>query len=592
VNTLVETQQLDGEAGAYRLAQDLPTIHVPATVQAVLAARIDRLPQNEKRLLQTASVIGTEVPFTLLQAIADISEEALYRGLTHLQAAEFLYETNLFPDHVYTFKHALTQNVAYQSLLTSTRQQVHQTVAYALEAHFANSAETQPELLAHHFTEAGLPVQAVPYWRRAGERASERSAHAEAIAHLTQGLEGIEGLPEADERHRQELDLQLALGRSLLTTKGMGAEDAERAYRRTCELCQRVEAPAQQIAALAGLRRIASARGDTQTAREVAEQLLGLAQRQQDTPLLLEAHYSLGVALHQLGAVAAARTQYEQGISLDQHPTSDLPTTLQWSGLDPSVGIRTHAGRMLWIMGYPAQAVQRDREALTLAEQRAHPYTQVFALFWSATLHGYLREGQMSQRQAEAGIALATTHAFEGYLPWGISLCGWARGVQGDYEAGLVQLQQGLSALQSLGHVNYRAYYLYLLAEIYGKAGQPEAGLRALTEALTTMETAGDQHCKAEVYRLQGELLQCVEGGMQHAALTPETCFHQALDVARRQQVKSFELRAATSLARLWQQQGKRQEAYDLLAPVYEWFTEGFDTADLKDAKSLLDELA
>jgi predicted ATPase len=401
----------------------------------------------------------------------------------------------------------------------------------------------------------------------------------------------LQTLPETDERYRQELDVQLALGRSLMATKGLGAADAERAYRRTWELCQHVEAPAQQMAALAGLRRMATGRGDMQTTRDLAEQLLGLAQRQHDMPLLLEAHYSLGVALQQLGEVVAAHTQFEQGITLDQHPSLGAPITLQQVGIDPSVGIRTHAGRMLWIMGYPEQAVPRDREALILAEQRSDPYSQSFALMFSAILYAYRRESQMSQRQADAVIALATAHEFETWLAMGTTLCGWARGIQGNYAEGLVQLQHGLSSYQASGQVAYRAYSLYLLAEIYGKAGQPDAGLCALATALTTMETAGDQHCKAEVYRLQGELLQHVEDGVQ-SAVNPEACFRRALDIARQQQAKSFELRAAMSLARLWQSQGKRQEAYDLLAPIYGWFTEGFDTADLQEAKALLEELS
>jgi class 3 adenylate cyclase/predicted ATPase len=589
VRTLVETQVLIGEPGAYRLAHELPTIQVPATVQAILAARIDRLPQEEKRLLQTAAVIGTEVPFTLLQAITEVSEEALYRGLTHLQAAEFLYETSLFPERVYTFKHALTQQVAYQSLLMSTRQQIHQRVAENLKTTFPELTAAQPELVAHHYMEAGCHAQAVGFWYQAGSLASQQSAHVEAIAHLTQGLEALQGLPETNERHRQELDLQLALGRGLMVTRGFGAADAEHAYTRVRELCQRVEALSQQIAALAGLRRMASGRGDIQTARDLSEQLLEFAQRQPDTHLLLEAYYSLGTTLQQLGEVGTARTQFEQGITLDKHLALNAPTVLQRVGIDPSVGIRTHAGRTLWTLGYPEQAVQRDREALTLAEQRAHPYSQVFALFWSATLYAYLREDQISQRQAEAGIALATPHEFEAYLVWGTVLCGWARGIQGNYEEGVAQIQQGLSSWQSLGTVTYRAYGLYLLAEIYGHAGQPEEGLRAIATALTTMETGGDQHCKAEVYRLQGELL--VQGGQGQKWDEAEKSFGQALALARHQHAKSWELRAATSLARLWQSQDKRQDASALLAPVYNWFTEGFDTADLQEAKGLLDEL-
>jgi predicted ATPase len=523
--------------------------------------------------------------------VSQLDDATLQRELGRLVEAELLYQRGLPPQAIYTFKHALIQDTAYESLLRSTKQAYHHRIAEALTTRFPDMVGAQPELVAHHYTAAGINEQAVVYWHQAGRLASQQLAHAEAVAHLTQGLEVLRNLPETDERHRQELDMQLALGRSLLTIKGLGAADAEHPYRRTLELCQHIEAPAQQLAALAGLRRLASARGDIQAARDVAEQLLGLAQRQQDTPLLLEALYSLGVSLKQLGEFGAALTQFEQGIALDHHPGFNTPTNLPWVGQDPSVGIRTHAGGMLWLLGYPDQAVQQNREALTLAEHRAYPYSQTFALLWSATLHAYLRKGQISQRQAEAGIALATTHAFAGYVAWGTVLCGWARGIQGNYVAGVAQIQQGMSALESLGQVQYRGYFLYLLADIYGKAGQLEKGLRAIDAALATMETAGDQHCKAEVYRLQGELLQCVADRTQRTDVTPEACFRQALDIACQQQAKSLELRAATSLAKLWQQQGKRQDAYDLLAPVYGWFTEGFDTADLKDAKALLDEL-
>jgi predicted ATPase len=212
VRTIVETQVLVGESGSCCLAQGLPTIEVPATVQAILAARIDRLPQDEKRLLQTASVIGSEVPFPLLQTIAEVPEESLHRSLIHLQAAEFLYETNLFPERVYTFKHALTQNVAYQSLLTSTRQQYPQRIAQVLKAQFPETDETQPELLAHHFTEAGLNESAIVYWHKAGQRAAQHSANVEAISHLRKGLEALQTLPDTPERTEHELDFSSRWG--------------------------------------------------------------------------------------------------------------------------------------------------------------------------------------------------------------------------------------------------------------------------------------------------------------------------------------------------------------------------------------------
>ena len=260
VRTLVETGVLVGEPGAYRLAQALPTIQVPATVQAVLAARIDRLPAEEKQLLQAAAVIGTEVPLPLLQAIAELPEAALHRGLAHLQAAEFLYETRLFPERAYTFKHALTQQVAYQSLLTSTRQRYHAQLAQALEAR-PETVETQPELLAHHYTEAGLAAQAVGYWQRAGERSTARSAYVEAVAHLTKGLEVLQTLPDTPERARHELDMQIALGQALQVTKGPSAPEVGHAYARARELCQQVGDTPQLAAVLGGLADVLSGSG-------------------------------------------------------------------------------------------------------------------------------------------------------------------------------------------------------------------------------------------------------------------------------------------------------------------------------------------
>jgi predicted ATPase len=316
VRTLIETEVVVGESGAYRLAQEIPTIHVPPTVQAILAARIDRLQQEEKRLLQMAAVIWTEVPFTLLQTITELSEEALYRALAHLQAAEFLYETRLFPERVYTFKHALTQNVAYQSLLTSTRQHYHQRIAQVLEERFPDTVETQPELLAHHYTEAGLSEQAVGYWQQAGENAVQRSANVEAIAHLTKGLELLTTLPDAIERARQELLLQLALGDTVTATKGYAASEVEHAYTRARVLCQQVGDTLQLLPVLSGLRRFYHVRWEFQTAKELAEQYLALAQRQHDAALLLEGHLALGLTLLFLGEGGSARTHLEQSMAL------------------------------------------------------------------------------------------------------------------------------------------------------------------------------------------------------------------------------------------------------------------------------------
>ncbi len=315
VRTLVETGVLVGDPGAYRLAQSLPTIQVPATVLAVLAARIDRLPADEKRLLQAAAVIGTEVPLPLLQAIAELPEAALYRGLAHLQAAEFLYETRLFPECAYTFKHALTQQVAYQSLLMSTRQRYHQQLAQALAAR-PDTVETQPELLAHHYTEAGLAAQAVGYWQRAGERNNTRSAYVEAVAHLTKGLEVLQTLPDTPARAQHELLLQTTLGPAVGASKGHGAPEVEAVYSRALELCRQVGETPQLFVTLMGLWQFYLVRAQHQTARELGERLLSLAQSVGDPALLVQAHRALGEAFQNLGELVPAQEHLAQGSAL------------------------------------------------------------------------------------------------------------------------------------------------------------------------------------------------------------------------------------------------------------------------------------
>jgi class 3 adenylate cyclase/predicted ATPase len=586
VRTLVETGALVGESAGYRLAQDVPTIQVPATVQAVLAARIDRLPPDTKRLLQTAAVIGMEVSLPVLQAVTILPEAAQHTALAQLQAAEFLYETRLFPERAYTFKHALTQQVAYQSLLTSTRQQVHQQIAQVFESHFAETVLTQPELLAHHYTEAGCPEPAVAYWQKAGQRAVERSAHAEAISHLTKGLEVLTTLPDTRRRAQHELGLQNTLGPVLMAIRGWAAPEVEATYARARVLCQQVGETPQLFPALMGIGTFYMASGKLQTARELREQLLSLAKRQQEPALLLHAHLALGATLFWLGELVQARVHLEQGIYLYDLAPSHSPSFV---GDDPGVSGRRLVALVLWLLGYPDQALRRSREALTLAEERSHPFSLAFALAQATLLHYCRREAQAAQERAEAVVALAHEHGFARWEAWGTIIGGWALTAQGQGGEWIAQLRQGLAAWQGAGQELGRPFLLAMLAEAYGKVGQAEAGLSMIAEALALMDKMAERDYEAELYRLQGELL--MQQVVTHA-LQAEACFQQALTVARRQQARSWELRAALSLSRLWQQQGKHDAARELLAPIYSWFTEGFDTADLQEARALLDDLS
>jgi len=437
--------------------------------------------------------------------------------------------------------------------------------------------------VAHHYTEAGLGAQAVLYWQRAGQRALQRSANAEAVQHLTTGLALLATLPETTGRAQQEIDLQMALAAGLIATKGSAAPEVEQAYARARALCTRVGETSQLLSALHGLCRFYQNSGALQPARELAEQLVQLAQRTAVPALRLEAHGMLGSLLFLLGAYPAAWTHLEQGIAFIDLTVSQMQAP--YRGLAPEVSCLYFATNTLWCLGYPAQALRRAQEALALAQALAHPPTLAPAQTWVALLRHRRREVGAVQDLAEALLTLATTQGFPLWVGFGTCYRSWVLTMQGQGAAGLAQMQQGLAAVLATGQMLARPRYQALLAEATGYAGQVAEGLRVLAEALAAFEASGQGDWLAEVYRLQGALLlrQAVPDASE-----AEACFQHALTIARHQQAKSWELRAATSLARLWQQQGKRAEAHALLAPIYDWFTEGFDTADLQEAKALL----
>jgi class 3 adenylate cyclase/predicted ATPase len=582
---VLESGMLQDVDGHYELAGVLSTFAIPATLQDSLMARLDRL-VTAKAVAQYAAVIGRQFAYDLLSMVSQLDDTTLQRELGRLVEAEIVYQRGLPPQSAYIFKHALIQDAAYESLLKSTRQQYHQRIAQVLEAHFPETAETQPELLAHHYTEASLTEKAVHYWYHAGQRASERSAHVEAIAHLRQGLTLLQKLPETPERTQQELLLHITLGASLLATKGTGALEVGETYTRARQLCQHQEAPHQLFPVLRGLWNYYYVRVELQTARTLGEQLLCLAQHAQDSAMLVAAHAALGTTLLCLGTAGTAHTHLAQGIALydpQQHRASAF-----LYGLDHGVTCHRNDAWALWYLGYPDQGLTQSQAAVRLAQQIMHPFSLGFALVFAAMIHQFRREVRATQERAEAAISLAMEQGFPLWSARGAALRGWIRAHQGQTKEGIEQIHQGLIAMRATGAELRRPYYLALLAEVYGAMGQPEAGLPALAEALTLADTTGERWYEPELHRLKGELLLQQASDNQAEA---ETCFQHAIRIAQNQSAKSWELRAATSLARLWQQQGKSQEARQLLGDVYHWFTEGFDTADLQDAKALLEVL-
>jgi TOMM system kinase/cyclase fusion protein len=582
---VLESGLLQEREERYALTGPLPPLAIPATLHDSLMARIDRL-ATVKAMAQLGATLGREFSYALLQAVSPWDEGTLRQGLQQLVEAEFLYQQGLPPQATYLFKHALIQDTAYQSLLRSTRQQYHQRIAQVLEARFPETCETQPELLAHHYTEAGLGAQAMPYWQQAGQRALQRSANVEAIEHLTRGLDILKTLPDDPEHAQRELDLQVALGPALMATKGLAAPEVEHAYTRARELCQQIGKTPQLFLVLMGLCILYRQRGEFRTARQVGEQCLALAQHADEPALLLEAHRALGVPLFYLGELAPSRFHLEEGSAL--YDLQQYRSHTFRYGLDPGVNCLLVAWP-LWLLGYPDQALERSRDALTLAQELSHPYSLAYALQSAMRLHRFRREVWAAREQAEALVTLANQQGFAQWVAGGTMMCGWALTVQGRAEEGMEQMHQGLTAWRAMRIEAGLPYWLAMLAEAYGSTGQVEAGMRVLAEALALVDTTEERWWAAELHRLKGELLLALSTDNTAEA---ETCLHQALEIARRQKAKSLDLRAAMSLSRLWQQQGKRDEARELLAPIYGWFTEGFETADLQEAKVLLEELS
>ncbi|MFQ5850761.1 MAG: AAA family ATPase [Candidatus Binatia bacterium] len=556
IRTLVETQVLVGERGAYHLAKALPSIQVPATVQAVITARIDRLPPEDKRLLQSASVIGENVPFTLLQAVVEIPEEDLRRSLSRLQAVEFLYETSLFPDLEYTFKHALTYQMAYNSLLVERRHNLHVKILKAIEELYADRLADQVDRLAHHAFQGEVWAKAVAYLHQAGAKTTARSAYREALVYFEQALAALKHLPENRTTIEQAIAIRIDLGPTLVATRGYLAPEVEETYTQARELCQRLGETPQLFPVLWGLSRLYNWRGELQAARGLGEQLLSLAEHVQDPGLLLEAHHTLWAISFDLGELDSVQAHTEQGIALYDSRQHGHHAFL-YGGHDPRVCCGAVGARVLWLLGYPDQALQRIRDALALARELSHPHSLGFALFAAIWVHQQRGEGQAAQDRADAAVTLGTEQELPRWVMGGTYMQGWLLVEQGQGEEEISQMRQGA------GH--------------WG------------TETLARVHKTGISYYEAELHRIKGELLlrQAVAAG-EH----PETCFQQAIEVSRRQGAKSLELRAVMSLSRLWHQQGKKEKARQMLAEIYGWFTEGFDTADLKEARSLLEELS
>jgi predicted ATPase/class 3 adenylate cyclase len=573
--------------GVVKLAKSLKAVKVPATVQAVLAARIDRLPPEEKELLQTLAVLGREFPLGLVQRVTRAPDDDLNRMLSELQMAEFIYEQPAAGDIEYIFKHALTQEVAYNSVLIERRKLLHERAGQELESMFAAQLDNHLDELAHHYRRSDNIAKAVEYLGHSGQQATQRSGYADAITSLSAGLELLQRLAENSERISRELSLQLALGRALIVVKGYAAPEVERAYNRARELCSRLGDPAELFPALYGLWVVHLVRGELRRSYELAEQLLRQAQSAHDPDPLLYAEMASGVIAYWMGEFIPGKEHFVNAISI-YDPDRHRPLIFRYGGMDAGMVCLTHDAWTLWQFGYPDQALKRGNEALALARRQFHPYSKAQCEFFVGILRQYRRDADAVQETAEGVIAPSAGEGFIEFIADATALRGWAMAHKGRPEDGITQIREGLAACHTIGVELWRPYFLCLLAEAYMETGRIDDGLATLTEALAAADEHENHHNRAEIHRLKGELLL-----RQNAYSTAEaqSCFQRAIEIARKQSAKSWELRATMSLARLLAKQGKRDEARRMLAEIYNWFTEGFGTADFTEAKALLEEL-
>jgi class 3 adenylate cyclase/tetratricopeptide (TPR) repeat protein len=583
VRTLVEIGALAGAGGAYRLVSPIDTIVMPPTVQAILAARIDRLDAEDKRLLQAAAVVGKDVPFALLMAVADLDEDDVRQRLGRLQATEFLYEVRLFPELEHTFKHALTHEVAYGSLLGDRRRALHAALVGAIEQHYGDRLDEHVEELAHHARRAGLRDEAIRYLHRAGDRAAFRSAYREAIGFFEQALTVLGEVRETRETLAETVDVRIAHASALFAIKGAGSSEIEAPVRQVHELASRLGDPARLFPALWGLWYATHGRGRYREALELAERLLVVAESGDDTGRLLEAHHSLWATLGAMGEAVRAIPQCERGIAL-YDPARHASQAFVYGGHDSGVCCRFHLARSHWLAGYPARAAAATQDALRLAESLAHPLTMVATLGNTALLNYQIGDHDAARRTAEQLIALATAHEFTAWSNDArVILAGVNARQSGDYRP-LDELYERMLTYRSTSTAWRQVIDHVLLAELLGEVGDVERGLAALDRIPPELR---DVTLASEIRRVRGDLLL-----RRNERDEGERQLQEAIEMARRRSERSLELRATTSMARLWRAQGRRHEAHQMLGEIYNWFTEGFDTADLREAKTLLDELS
>jgi len=582
--SVLESGLLREDKDGYVLDRALPPFAIPTSLQDSLMARLDRL-ASVRLVAQIGAAIGREFSYTLLRTVSRLSEHELRMALARLVESELVFQRGTPPEAVYTFKHALVQDAAHASLLRSSRQQLHAQIAEALETRSPELMDSQPELFAQHYAEARLVEKAVACWGKAGQRSVARAAIMEAAAQFQKGLDQLALLPDNPQKQRQELEFCSALSAALRAVKGQGAPETGRAYARARELWERLGSPSEFVQIPYGQSRYHAHRGELELAQRLDEDLLRLSRQRNDAAGLVLGHLSSGVNLMFSGVFPASRLHLEKALAL-YDPISQRPLVRQ-AGVHPHVFAQAYLGNTLFCLGFPDQALARSSANIPEAEKLAHPPSLAGGLAIGARLLSLLGDDAALDEWVKQLFAVATEHGFPHWRTQAEIYRGWAKVKNGDVTEGMSLLRRGSAAYRASGVELFVPHYMDLLASACQITGQIEEGLTLLDDALQIVERTGERWLAAELNRHEGQLL--LRQGHSDAA---EQRYRRALSIAQEQEAKLWELRATVSLARLWRDRGRRVEARNLLAPVYGWFTEGFRTRDLKDAKALLDELA
>ena len=565
------------------LESGVPLVGIPTTLHDSLMARLDRL-ASVRLVAQTGAAIGRDFSYTLLRAVSRLSDEELRRSIARLVESELVFQRGTPPDAVYSFKHALVRDAAYGTLLRSSRLQLHAQIAEALEAQSPELMENLPEIFAQHYAEAGFVEKSVAYWGNAGRRSAARSAMAEAATQFQKGLDQLALLPDTRERQRKELEFRSGLGAALLIVKGFAAPETGHAYARARELWEQQGSPSEFLQVPHGQSHYHALRGELDLAQRLDEDLLRLSRQRNDSAGLVLGHFSTGQNLIFRGRFGLSRSHFEEVLAL-YDPISHRPLVRQ-AGVQPLVISKAYLGIVLFCLGFPDQALAQGSAAVTDARRLTHPPSLAVTLAIVLRLLSLVGDDAVLDERAKQLVAVTTEQGFPQMRAMGAIYRGWAKVRNGDVAAGISLLRSGSIAYRATGAAAFMPYFIAFLASACEIAEQIGEALTLLDDALQIVERTGERWFEAELNRHKGRLLL-----QQGNAETAEELYRKALSIAQAQEAKLWELRAAVSLARLRRDRARRAEARDLLALVYRWFTEGFDTPDLKEAKALLDGL-